>query len=792
MKTTRDFKRFIAELTISVFLVTTLNPLPALAVASNSSDKIIYPLKEISKLECRFQNFNDLSSNCKQDLPTLKTKDYKKYASQNWGYNDFTRLYTMLWWTSYKYGWDVWNGGHIWTDIATAKGTPVYNMADWKVINAKSDPMLWKHISIEHNIKGKKIISNYLHLSKINVKKWDIIKVGAKIWEVWSTWNSTWNHLHFQIDLPSTFYPYYYDYNKCSYSYYQITEQWVCIDELSKNTIDPLLFLETAWAVLDNFSTRTIVRNSNNNWLDLSIFNRTVYIWYSKTDIKKVQEIYKKMGVYKGRISWDYRDLEKSVIAYQLSTWVIKTKTETGAGWFGPKTRYQTKKDYLKILDNWKQITITETRYETKTQTKKIAKANLMSREEIEKREVDNFLKYYNIELNFVKEWWNIKKDTSEVLKLKITNKKGKPFKWEMPWGMTFSINKDIATVFPERLFYFTDWKRDIIISGLKEGNTKLYIKIGNQTIKTINLKIFKAGKTLYPETSTIISPSRITLWDKQTWIVLFKDQSGRNMINLKYWSTYKIKASKDNKICIKEGSIKNIRKIYKSDCKDEDYKNEFDYTYNNTVWWLLIFDYKASNKDFSVKITNTYNNKVLSEKKVLVSNPKWLKKTYAYTNEVIDMLKEWVVDWINKWYFLENRWLKERDAYTWISNALTKINKNAYDQETKNKAQENLTTIKKILPYISRTKILTRNDFLDLNHKYLVLDKTTNRRVEYKDIDNDTSIKLANIFDNETTWKDKFGESYFRPNEKITRWEWAYFISQTLNKNAKAYLTLK
>jgi len=55
-------------------------------------------------------------------------------------------------------------------------------------------------------------------------------------------------------------------------------------------------------------------------------------------------------------------------------------------------------------------------------------------------------------------------------------------------------------------------------------------------------------------------------------------------MINLAYGSTFNIKASGDNKVCIKEGNINNIRKIYRSSCKTEDYKNELNFTYQNTV----------------------------------------------------------------------------------------------------------------------------------------------------------------------------------------------------------------
>jgi hypothetical protein len=67
----------------------------------------VYPLKEISKLDCRFKNFSDLGSNCKQDLPVLQPKDYVKFSKMSGGYNDYTRLYTVLWGSSYKYGWDV-------------------------------------------------------------------------------------------------------------------------------------------------------------------------------------------------------------------------------------------------------------------------------------------------------------------------------------------------------------------------------------------------------------------------------------------------------------------------------------------------------------------------------------------------------------------------------------------------------------------------------------------------------------------------------------------------------------
>lgn len=790
MKTIKNNKKFFPGFILATIVVAIMSPI--MVSASSTSDTVIYPLKEVSKLDCRFQEFSNLSSDCKQPLPVLNTKDYKKYATQNWGYNDFTRLYTVLWWASYKYGWDVWNGWHIWVDIATSKWTPVYTIADWKVIQAREDVMEWLMISIEHNINWKYIVTNYLHLSKLNVKKWDTVKVWTKIWEVGSTWNSTWNHLHFQVDLDTPFHPYYYDYNSCPFSYYKITEDWVCFEELTQNTIDPLLFLESKWAVVNTISSSTYKTTTTKNKEDLSIFDRTVYIGYSSSDIKEVQEIFRKLWEYNWPISWDYKDIENSVIAYQIKNKLIANKDEYWAGRFGPKTRFQVKSDYLKLDDKTRNTTvtiITEAKPEVKVE--KISRTNLMSREEIEKKEVQDFLDKYNIELDFSNQGSNIKKDSTEILKLKITDKKGKVFRWEMPWGMTFVVNSEKVNVFPSKLFYFTDWKRDIYLQWLNEWNTNLYVKIWEVTVKTIQLKIYDWSQTIYPNSASVLWSNTLTLWDKKTWIVLFKDENWKNMINLPYGSTFNIKASDYNKICIKKWSIKDIKTIYKADCDEEDYKNEHNFTYNDTVWWLLIYDFKATSKNFKITVKNNYDNNTFVDKKIVVTNPKWLTKAYAYTNDVLNMLEKWIVDWIKSWYFLENRDLTQRDAFQWTKNALLTMKENSYDNETNNKILNNISEIDKAIKYSSKTKTITRQEYLDITYKYLVFDENDYSKVEYRDIDDNTSSKLANIFDEQTTWKDQFGENYFRPDEIITRWEWAFFLSQSLNRIQKSYLTL-
>ena len=48
-----------------------------------ASNDIIFPLKEISKLECRFEKFDLLSSDCKEQMPLIKSSDYERYATMN-------------------------------------------------------------------------------------------------------------------------------------------------------------------------------------------------------------------------------------------------------------------------------------------------------------------------------------------------------------------------------------------------------------------------------------------------------------------------------------------------------------------------------------------------------------------------------------------------------------------------------------------------------------------------------------------------------------------------------------
>ncbi|MDD3645996.1 MAG: M23 family metallopeptidase [Candidatus Gracilibacteria bacterium] len=805
MKTTIDFKRFLLEIFTGIYILSNIVPLSSYTYAS--SDVVVSPFKQVAKLECRFQDFGDLGSDCKQVLPTVNTKDYEKYAILNGGYNEYTRYYTVLWGASYKYGWDVGNGGHLGTDIATSQGTPVYSIADGKVINAKSDLSWGKHVTVEHTIRGKKVFSNYSHLSKLNVNVGDTVRAGTKVGEVGSTGNSTGNHLHFQIDLDTSFHPYYPDYKTCPYSYYDITENGACSDQIQANTIDPLLFLETNGSILDSVTqpTYTVSRSTINNAIsnsniseDLSIFDKTVYIGYSVSDIKRVQEIFKEMGVYKGAISGDYSDIESVMIDYQLNTGVISSRDEYGAGRFGPKTRTQALNDYKNYLTSAKTTsssTATSSnsnsnlRPDTVVVGNKISRDKILTREEIEAMEIEEFLRLYNINIKINKVGGNISAGETVNLNMEIINKKTKkPFNGNTPLDITFGLNNELVSVFPTKIYNFEDGKRDIKLTGLKTGNTVLQVKLGSKTINTFDLKVYDSNTAVYPAKGLVVVNSKVVLGDVNKGIILFKDNKNKNLININYGSTYTLKGVGDTEVCIKSGNLKDINKIYNTPCDDSDYVKQQQFSYNDTIGGLVIFNYKTTGSDVKIEVVNNYNSEILGNKKITVTNPKGLTSNYAYYGDVINMLKEGITTGVNKGYFLEDRALTQADALVWIENTLLKLKSETLDSDMKSIIDNRLTQIKS--ENVSKYTTITREGFLDFTYRYLSFNNlNTTDYKKYRDLNDSVNKKIAIVFDNNTTWKDQFGDNYFRPGETLTRGEGAYFLNQVISKQRKLYL---
>ncbi len=805
MQKTKNLNKLVLKLFIAIFIISNIFPLWLVSRANNSPE-IVYPLKKVSKLECRYTDFDSLKSDCKQNLPILKTKDYSKYVKKGWGYNDYTRYYTVLWWASYKYGWDVWYGWHWWTDIASSRGTPVYSISDWKVIVAKKALGWWNVVTVEHYMYGKKVFSNYAHLDEISVKVWDKLEAWEKLWTLWNTWNSTWNHLHLQIDLDTPFHPYYYDSKTCPYSYNEITENWVCFDELEANTVDPLLFLETEWKILKELKNpeykveKVTVKDDNNSnntktidTVNTSIFDRTVYVWYPSWDVRLVQQVLRDLELYDWELTWDYRDIENIVYDYQIKNSIVQNKSTPGAWWFWPKTRSSMKKDYDKFLASGKKhnyVLVEDSK--TTTKTKKIERKNIMTREQIEAREYENFIRNYEFDLDLKNIWGNIKQGTRSKIEFSINKKyKNKPFRWNTPLDIAIIADESILEVFPKKFYNFTDGKRDIYLTWKKSWTTNVTIKFGSKTIKTYKIRVYSKDEKIYPESWIIYWNSKVVLADSVKWIAMFRDDIKKRLINVKYSWTYKLKWIWDTQVCIKKGILKNLSRIYKRTCNLWEYQKEIEFDYADTVAWILLFDYRSTGGDAKIEIINTYNNEKLAEKKLVVSNPKGLDSSYAYKDDVIKVLKNDIATNWSRWYFLEDRFISQYDSNMWMRNALTKIKLNTNDISLKNKVTQNLSLLSR--EPNSKNQTLNREEFLRRSYKYLILDDISPWWLrDYKDLDSDLNKKAYSLFGETLTWKDRFGENYFQPNKKITRWEVAFVLNNTLSTNNSLKISFK
>lgn len=627
--------------------------------------QIVYPIQTMSKLDCRFQDFSTLWDDCKMQLPILNTKDYSKYKND---YSLYRRVYTILWWSSYNYWWDVWNWGHQWVDIASAKWTPVYSITDGKVINATNMTWRWNTVKIEHIINWKKVYSNYAHLSKILVSVWDSVQANSKIWEIWNTWNSYWNHLHFQIDVSVSWKWPRYRSNCKEKNYNNIVNSSVCFEQLSTNTIDPLLFLETSWAVI------------------------------------KANEIEK------------------------------------------PKQQI-------------------------------ISKEGMISRAEILKREIDEFLKSYDVKVNIIWLWWSIDLWKTWNFRIIVTDKRTKrPFTWSFPWDMNFKFDWKRFDIFPTGILQIDNWVRDFKVTPKISWKMDLDVYIWETFYKKVTFWVIDTKKPIIPSSWVILIQNQNVIWSNSKSILYFKDNYWLNILWHKFNWNFKI-YSKDKtiKFCLKKwNSLSEISYLYNSNCEEKSFKDIINFSYINSISWIYVLEYKTLNLWLN-NINIDYEWKEFLSRKVSWIFPYWLDISYPYYSSIINLLKNWISSWISKWYFMQDRELSTYDWVNMLNQILEYKLSNCLDDICKKNYLEKINNLLKI--QTDKYIFFTRGDYLKLIWESVMLKEYDWSEFIFRDLSDDLKKYSKNILKGQT-WIDYFWQTrYFQPDKKITRWEWAYLI---------------
>ncbi len=234
-----------------------LSAIPAASYAAGFS----YPFEKISSPSCKWNAWSTLGDDCKIDFPKIAGARYSDYEKNSL----YRRVYSVLWGSTYDYGWDLGNGSHLGVDIATSAGTPVLSIGDGEVVSAGWANGWGNTVAVKHALGDSSVIySTYSHLSKIDVAKGSKISRAQKIGEVGNTGNSYGNHLHFQIDTTNQAHPYYYVTCGKGRDPLSIVNQGLCRDYLTANTIDPIAFLESGQTTAPGGPTAATVENIQN------------------------------------------------------------------------------------------------------------------------------------------------------------------------------------------------------------------------------------------------------------------------------------------------------------------------------------------------------------------------------------------------------------------------------------------------------------------------------------------------------------------------------------------------
>ncbi|EKE29135.1 MAG: hypothetical protein ACD_2C00221G0017 [uncultured bacterium (gcode 4)] len=185
----------------------------------------------------------------------LKTKYPYNPGNLEATWNIFTTVYL---WNYVPWNFDEWAGSHLWVDIIPQiKHDPIFACMNWVVQFAWTSDSNWHYIILRHpnapdpnNLAASTVLySCHLHLSELLAKTWDQVKEWDIIWKSGNTWNSTWEHLHFQIDTwNAPFHPYWpftlKEANEAWLGFFEAVNAGLGIENARKYTIDPLVYLD--------------------------------------------------------------------------------------------------------------------------------------------------------------------------------------------------------------------------------------------------------------------------------------------------------------------------------------------------------------------------------------------------------------------------------------------------------------------------------------------------------------------------------------------------------------------
>ena len=417
-----------------------------------NNTSLVYPLYQVSTLECRTLERSSMPDSCKIKLPIINNADYTTYVNEK----VYTDIYTTLWGANYQEERNQAVWAHYWVDIATAKWTPLYAIADWEVYSAWYNSAYGNVVKIKFKFNGEILFATYAHMNSISVKVGDTVTKWQQIWEVWNTWNTFWAlgwyHVHFEIDKNNGWRPAY-AFAGCPELdkwHSEIIEKGYCRIQLFQYTKDPIAMLESVDAPYPNqVAEKTEVKPETKN-------NEENH-WTATGNIVSTWEVV---------LSWEVKD----------STWTAKNST-----------------------------------WEVKNTQQEVKKVELPEAKPVEQKPLAQNEKKNLIELNF--DWldvkwkefvnkWNIEiekgfddsvmLERSTQITIRVTNKVSwAKYNGTLNIPFTAIASNTNVSLNPVSVMLVQDGEAKITITPLKMWNTYIALNLGNTKIwgTTISVK---------------------------------------------------------------------------------------------------------------------------------------------------------------------------------------------------------------------------------------------------------------------------------------------------------------
>jgi len=631
------------------------------------ANNFVYPIQTMSKPSCRFEHFSTLWSDCKIQLPILKTSEYERYKNDEQLYR---RVYTVLYGASYEYGWDVGYGGHSWIDIASAAGTPVWSISHGKVVFAGISGTWGNVVRIEHDVNGRKIYSVYAHLSKIDVSAGENIPINTKIGEVGTTGNSTGNHLHFQIDTTQTrSWTPWWRIECTEKNSWKLGNSNMCLDELRKNTLDPIYFLETNGSIVPSAPPDT--------W--------NTYIPPPPPNMVTIPPV------------------------------------------------------------------------------------SMLTREEILKREMDEFLRLNKVEIELLNIGGNIELGKTADFRITVTDlRRRRPFTGSFPGEMHFKYDAKKMDIFPMAIYRVENGKRDFTVTPKATWVIKLEIFLGESLFKTFSFQVFDTKKSLSPASARTIVKNQVAIGNQNLGVIFFQDTAWTNLIGVNVSGTYRLTSNTDHLVFCK----KTIQTLQRS-CRYSDMKKNIEFSSQDAYKWVFLFTYATRGRATStLKVTNQ-QGKVLFQKQVGGVLPNDVPNFHPYADSLARMSLLVSFPGMMDNYFFPEKEISQADWYTLLENMLFARSESCPTDDCRSTYLQYLTELSNVPR--SRYTSLSRYEFVELVGRYLQK-KSSSPATVFRDISQEEQKVVEKVFGNET-WKDQFGVTkYFQPKKNISRSE-AVFI---------------